>query len=335
MTGVQAEAPDAIGAGWEAAMRAGDWAAAWQHTDRFEAPRRAARHQPGFVREPHHLVWDGGSFSGRSVLVRCEHGLGDTLQFSRFLPALAAQARELHVMAQPHLLALLRSVPGIGQVHDGWAGPDWPAHELEIEVMELAYAFRATPQSVPPPLPFARHIRRMHGLGESGGRLRVGLLWAASDWDTTRSIAVPTLAPLLALPGVQWFSLQQGQAALEMDAADGSVHPLWRRTSKIEDAAAAMLAMDLVISVDGMPAHLAASLGCPTWLLLKHRADWRWGDAGEATPWYPAMRLFRQQQPGDWAGVVQQLRQALHESLPTGSCGSRLPARGRAAASIG
>ena len=331
---MRSEAPETIGTRWEAAMRAGDWAAAWQHTDRLEAPRRIAQQQPEFVREPHHLVWDGSSFAGRSVLVRCEHGLGDTLQFSRFLPGLAAQARELHVMAQPHLLALLRSVPGIGQVHDGWAGPDWPLHELEIEVMELAYAFRATAPTVPPPLPFARHIRPMHDLGDGHGRLRVGLLWAASDWDCSRTVPAPLLAPLLSTPGVQWFSLQQGKAALAMDAAGWPVDPLWRRTGKIEDAAAAMLALDLVISVDGMPAHLAASLGRPTWLLLKHHADWRWGDGREDTPWYASMRLFRQRQSGDWAGVVQQVRQALHEWLPTASCGSRLPARDRDAASI-
>jgi ADP-heptose:LPS heptosyltransferase len=95
-----------------------------------------------------------------------------------------------------------------------------------------------------------------------------------------------------------------------------------------------MLGLDLVISVDGMPAHLAASLGRPTWLLLKHDADWRWGTARVDTPWYQSMRLFRQPQPGDWAGVVQQLRQAVHEWLPTGSCGSRLPARDKDAATI-
>src|SRR6476661_5030299 len=180
-------------------MRAGDWATAWRCTDQLEAARRQARHQPGFVRQPHHLVWDGTPLDGRSVLVRCEHGLGDTLQFSRFLPALARHARELHVMAQPHLLALLRRVPGIGLVHDGWAGPHWPAHELEVEVMELAYALRASPATLAPPLPFAAHVEPLPGLDDGSGRLRVGLLWAASDWDTSRSLPLQALQPLLAL----------------------------------------------------------------------------------------------------------------------------------------
>ena len=306
-------------------MRAGDWLAAWHHTDRLEAPRRAAQRQPGFTREPHHLVWDGSSFAGRSVLVRCEHGLGDTLQFSRFLPLLAAQARELHVMAQPHLLALLRKVPGIGRVHDGWAGPDWPAHELEIEVMELAYAFRAAPETVPAPLPFAAHVVPMRGLDDGSDRLRVGLLWAASDWDPSRSLPVQLLEPLFALPGIHWFSLQQGPAAQAMGLR---IDPLWPRTGKVEDAAAAMLALDLVIAVDGMPAHLAGSLGRPTWLLLKHDADWRWGTGCEDTPWYRSMRIFRQPRPHDWPGIVRQAGaqlRALTAALGSGRPGIRGP----------
>ncbi|MGZ5181240.1 MAG: hypothetical protein ACXWC2_12220 [Ramlibacter sp.] len=330
------DAPEQVGAGWEAAMRAGDWEAAWRHTDRIELARRRAQRQPGFERAPHHLVWDGSGFDGRSVLVRCEHGLGDTLQFSRFLPALAARARELHVMAQPHLLRLLRPVPGIGQVHDGWAGPDWPPHELEVEVMELAYALRATPASVPPPLPFARHLAPMRGLDDGSGRLKVGLLWAASDWDPSRSVPWPALEPLLALPGARFFSLQQGPAALAAERAGWPVEPLWRRTGEVADAAAAMLALDLVVAVDGMPVHLAGSLGRPTWVLLKHHADWRWGAGTHGTPWYPALRLFRQARPGDWHGAVAQVIQALRALpvAPTTAIGARLPHPGRAMPTI-
>ena len=325
---MQDEAPDVLGARWEAAMRAGDWPTAWHCTDQLEAPRRHAQHLPGFVRETHHLVWDGTPFEGRSVLVRCEHGLGDTLQFSRFLPGLARCARELHVMAQPHLLALLRRVPGLGQVHDGWAGPNWPAHELEVEVMELAYALRASPATLAAPLPFAAHVDPMPGLDDGSGRLRVGLLWAASDWDISRSVPLPALQPLLELPHVRWFSLQQGPAAEALDAMHWPIEPLWHRTGKVEDAAAAMQAMDLVVSIDGMPAHLAASLGRPTWLLLKHHADWRWGSQQATTPWYPSMRLLRQPRPGDWDALVAEVGGRLHAlaCAPTATSATGRPA---------
>ncbi|WBY02626.1 hypothetical protein PE066_03555 [Ramlibacter tataouinensis] len=308
-------APDDVGARWMAAMRAGDWAAAWRATDALEIPRRRMQSQPGFERRPWHLCWDGTPFEGRTVLVRCEHGLGDTLQFLRFVPLLRQRARELHLMVQPPLVALLTGAPGLGQVHDGWQGPHWPKHEVEIEVMELAYALRTTAATLPPPYPHlagqaGRRSRLRIGEEPGQGRVRVGLLWAASDWDSSRSLPWPVLAPLLRCPGVRFHALQQGPAA-HAAALDPAVVPLWQRTDRIEDAAAAMLQMDLVIAIDGMAAHLAGGQGRPTWLLLKHEADWRWMDGRSDSPWYPSMRLFRQRRAGDWAGLVDEVAAAL------------------------
>ena len=304
--------PELVGRRWLAAMRAGDWEAAWRQTDLLEAERRRRACLPGFERKPWELVWDGRSFQGRSVLVRCLHGLGDTLQFMRFVPAIAAQARELHFLVQPSLLELLAGAPGLGSVSNAWTD-DPPAHELEIEVMELAYALRSTAETVPAPYP---HLpRQVAGqkleLVARDGALRVGLLWAASEWDTSRSIPLHALAPVLSVPGVRFYSLQQGSAAGDPAATASGLVLLGERTQSIAAAACAMLQMDLVIAVDGMPAHLAATLGRPTWLLLKHEADWRWHDTGTTSPWYPAMRLFRQPAPGDWAGLAREVAGAL------------------------
>lgn len=294
-------------------MRAGDWEAAWQQTDRLELPRRKQQQLPGFVPQAHHLRWDGTPFAGRSVLVRCLHGLGDTLQYLRFVPAIAAQARELHFLVQPMLLNLLRGAPGLDQVSNAWTDHP-PAHEVEIEVMELAYALRCTAATVPPPYP---HLgARVAGtvalpLASRDGSLRVGLLWAASDWDPSRSMPLEALAPLFRVPGLSLYSLQQGPARCDPAAQRWGIVPLWQHTESIEAAAAAMLEMDLVIAVDGMPAHLAATLGRPTWLLLKHDADWRWMDHGSTSPWYPSMRLFRQAPGGSWAAVAQQVADLL------------------------
>lgn len=294
---------------WRAAMRAGDWAAAWRETDAMEADRRAGR----VPRDEHHLHWDGTPPAGRSVLVRCEHGLGDTLQFLRFLPAIARQVRELHFMVQPPLVDLLRGAPGLGQVHNGWLGPDWPAHEVEMEVMELAYVRRATVDTVPPPYPhLEEQARRLSSITlPDDGRLRIGLLWASSDWDGSRSVPWDALEPLLALPQVRFFALQQGRAMQEAGRSRWPVEVLGERTATVEAAAVAMLQMDVVVGIDGMPAHLAASLGRPTWLLLKHEADWRWMEGRRDSPWYPAMRLFRQPGPGDWGAVVEEVARAI------------------------
>ncbi len=300
-------------------MRAGDWERAWQASDALEAPRRA-----GAPRQGHHLTWDGTPPDGRVVRVRCEHGLGDTLQALRFLPALAARARRLHLMAQPPLVPLLQGVPGLGAVHDAWQGAaSWPAAEVELEVTELAYAARAQPQALPPADPgIGVRLPAFALPGDpSDRRPRIGLAWAASDWDRRRDVPLDALAPLLALRHLRWLGLQHGPAREDPRVAASAIEPLWSRTAAIADCAAAMQALDALVLVDGMPAHLAGLLGRPTWLLLQHTADWRWGDAGSRTPWYPSLQLARQPAPGDWAGAVEAVRAALLARWPT-------PARG-------
>lgn len=292
-------------------MQRGDWEAAWRATDRIELPRRARQALPGFQWRAEYLRWNGTPLAGRCVLVRCEHGLGDTLQFMRFVPHL--RARHVHFLVQPHLVALLRDAPGLGEVRNYWTDDPLPEHEVDIEVMELAYALRATLADLPPPYPhLARKLPRTLDLDLADeGRLRVGLLWAASEWDGSRSVPLQALAPLFALEEVQFFSLQQGELANDPLLNRLDIERLSRRTVAIENAAAAMHAMDLVISIDGMPAHLAATLGRPTWVMLKQDADWRWMEHRQDSPWYPGMRLFRQPRRGDWSAVAQQVASQL------------------------
>ena len=203
--------------------------------------------------------------------VRCLHGLGDTLQFMRFVPQLQAQARELHFLVQPVLLELLRGVPGLGKVSTAWTD-DPPPADVELEVMELAYAVRATEQDVAPPVPglAAQLASRRRPPGLPKRRPRVALFWSGSDYDTSRSPPPETLAPLLDITEVQFCSFQQGPAAAHPALAHGPIVTFSEHTQEIADLAAALLEMDLVISVDGMPAHLAATLGRPTWIMLKH-----------------------------------------------------------------
>jgi hypothetical protein len=301
-----------VGPAWFAAMNRGDWDQAWRQTDRIEMPRRQAQSRPGFMRQPHQLVWDGTPFDGHSVLVRCLHGLGDTLQFVRFVPLIARVAREVHLLVQPQLLELLHGAPGLGTVANAWTDDPPPAHDVEIEVTELAYAFRPTPQTVPPPYPHMNaRVATGFELPRRDGRLRVGLAWQASSWDASRSIALDALAPLLRMPHARFFSLQQDGAEEEIVRRELPIVPLAGHTREIAAAAAAMLEMDLIISVDAMPVHLAATLGRRTWVLLKRDCDWRWMQGRDDSPWYPAVRLFRQPAAGDWQGAVSEAAKAL------------------------
>jgi hypothetical protein len=286
---------------WAACMRRGDFAAAWAVSDRL---RRAGITVP-HSSVPRHLqsVWDGSPFDGAHVLVRCYHGLGDTIQFIRYMSLLRARARHVTVWAQPGLMALLRGVRGIDRLlplHDGVPPVDY---DVDIEVMELPWAFRTTLDTIPNAVPY---IEVQPLPLEATGKPAVGLVWRAGDWDCERSIPFARLSPLFDRAG-SWYIVQRGSGAAECPADFG-----YRRTSDdIVDTARLIKALDLLISVDSMPAHLAGAIGTPVWTLLNADPDWRWMDAGDCSPWYPSMRLFRQQRKGDWDPVIASAAAAL------------------------
>jgi hypothetical protein len=273
-------------AAWQEAMHRGDLATAWTINDAvLAAGDPSDRDNP---RLPYHLrwVWDGRSFQNRHVLIRCYHGLGDTLQFARYLPRIRPLVASLTVEAQPELLPLLASVPGPDRLIPFDPAHPAPAADCDIEIMELAHALRLPPEDgqvpllrvAPSPLP----------------RGAVGLRWMAGDWDPGRSIDPDLLGDITARPCV---SLQPAKTHLRMLNAGGC-------TRDIGETAALISGLDLVITVDTMIAHLAGALNRPVWVLLKHEADWRWMRERADSPWYPSMRLYRQRTPGDWATVV-------------------------------
>ena len=133
-------------------MRRGDFEGAWRETDRIEIPRRRSVAAGHDGRQPYYLLWDGTPFEGRDVVIRCNHGLGDTLQFLRFVPALARRARSVTTLVQPPLVTVLRHASGVGHIRDGWQDQPLASSRVEIEVMELAYALRATRSTAACPL---------------------------------------------------------------------------------------------------------------------------------------------------------------------------------------
>jgi hypothetical protein len=283
---------------WMEAMRRGDFDAAWCVSD---ALRRAGRIVPQRPDQPRHLqcVWDGTPVDGRRVLVRCYHGLGDTLQFVRLLPLLRERAREVVLWTQPALVELLATVDGVDRVepmHDG--APDI-ARDVDVELMELPYILRLSRERIPARVPYLGVRAPARANGE---RKRVGLAWRSGAWDPARSIPDASLAPLADLD-VHWSSLQFGHPppAFADDLASADLAEQARRIA----------GLDLVISVDTMTAHLAGALGVPVWTLLPTPCDWRWMDASEDTPWYPTMRLVRQRRRGDWDEVVGRVAASL------------------------
>ena len=288
-------------------MRAGAFDAAWAISDAVLAARDpATRDDPAL---PYHLrwVWDGRGLEGRRVLVRCYHGLGDTLQFCRYLPALRQRAAHVTLEAQPELLPLLRHLPGPDRLIPFRPDAPAPASECDIEVMELAHALRLTPQGAPylsaDPLP-----RPAEGL-------LVGLCWQAGGWDPGRSVPLHALAPLGQAPGVRLISLQRGPGMTELGGAGAPpVLDLKDRSADVAAVARLLAALDLVVTVDTMVAHLAGALGRPTWVLLQAEADWRWM-TGRRSHWYGSVRLYRQDRPGEWEGPLAQMQADLGRML--------------------
>jgi hypothetical protein len=279
---------------WTRAMRARDYPAAWRVSGEALAGRDpATRDDPAL---PYHLrwVWDGRPVDGRHVLVRCYHGLGDTIQFARYLPLLAARAASVTLEGPPRLAALLSQVPGVDRFVPFDPAHPLPPSECDLEIMDLAFALRTPPAQLPPPYLHAAPAPLPEGT--------VGLCWEAGDWDPARCVPPELLAGLCAARPC--LSLVPGPTALPVLNPQGCPFDMDLTASWVAGAS-------LVITVDTMIAHLAGAMNTPTWLLLKHDPDWRWAPERGGSDWYPSMRLYAQERPGDWNGVIARVAEDL------------------------
>lgn len=241
--------------------------------------------------------WDGQELDGRLYL-HGEQGAGDVLMMSRWIPHVRALVRELIVEVLPPLVEYFADTyPDLRIVA---RGDDPPEHDAQLPMMSLpARAKLASPADVPPPIP----PRSVELRPEPG---RIGVCWKGSTAhpnDRVRSMPFPALAPLLELSRFRWQSLQLD------DPTYGLMEPL--EVKNFLDSARAIARCELVVTVDTSVAHLAGTLGVPTWLLVPFSAEWRWLQDREDSPWYPSMRIWRQERAGDWSGLAAQVAHAL------------------------
>lgn len=288
---------------WMHHMRKGAFEEAWKQSD---ADLKARAGKPCWHLPRHfQYIWNGDSLADKRVLIRCYHGLGDTIQFIRFVPLLKKWAKDVIVWAQEPLIPLLETVEGINQLltlHDGTPEADY---DLDVEIMELPHIFRTTVATIPATIPYL-HVEPMP-LSSEKNKLAVGLVWKAGDWDERRGIPFSILQPLAEVPGIQLYILQASAAAAGWQEGFG-INP---GEFSLFDYARIVRGLDLLISVDSMPVHLAGAQGVPVWNLLHAEADWRWMDDRNDSPWYPTMRIFRQAQPGNWEGVIERVTEEL------------------------
>jgi Tfp pilus assembly protein PilF len=288
----------------------GDFTTGWREYEwRWRVPEFAEGH--GVPTLPR---WDGSDPARQTILVHCEQGLGDCIQFVRYLPLLRGSRANVVLSCPRPLRQLFESLPDVIVVGDDEA---LPAADVCVPIASLPLMFHTTPATIPP---FGAYLRPSAGSLtrwrlkaqplRAAGEMIVGLAWAgnpAQVEDRWRSLHFSELAPLLEISRMKFVSLQRGEAAAQAKGITDFSNQL----EDFDDTAALISQLDLVIAVDTSVAHVAGALGKPIWTLVRFAADWRWSLDAEDSAWYPTMRLFRQETRGDWSGAIADVAKRL------------------------
>ena len=270
--------------------------------------------------------WDGGSLTGKTILLHAEQGLGDTIQFVRYAPLVKRLGSMVILECQKPLLPLLATCPGIDRlVAQGDVLPDFDAH---APLLSLPTILRTSLDTIPAAVPYlfaapalVEHWREK--LRTVSG-YKIGISWHGQPGygsRLARKIPLQQFASLAEIPGVRLISLQKGAPRKELAQARERF-PLLELGDEVDqaacaflDTAAIMMNLDLVVTSDTAVGHLGGSLGAVVWIALPRPPDWRWLLDRSDSPWYPTMRLFRQKISGDWTGVFQEIQDALRKRL--------------------
>ncbi|ASU38308.1 glycosyltransferase [Herbaspirillum sp. meg3] len=306
-------------------LLAGDLKEGWaNHESRLEVKER--RYVYKLIHKLFNLIpkWDGkSSLQGKQILLMHEQGFGDSIQFVRYVHTLLAQGARVALHVKDPLARLFRSVSE--QVTLVREDDPLPKCDCAYVLMSLPHALGTDHvEDIPSypyylsadPIDIAKWADKIDALSGNKTDLRVGFVWAGNPEhgnDRKRSIPLETFAPLFNVSDVKFFSIQKGLATPDLAKLpkDLPVFNIGDDFTDFADTAAAMANLDLIISVDTSVVHLAGALGRPTWTLLPHTPDWRWLKEREDSPWYPSMRLFRQQERGDWPSVIAKVSSEL------------------------
>ncbi len=261
----------------------------------------------------------------KTVLLHAEQGLGDTIQFARYVPQLAETGANVVLEVQPELTALMSRLEGAKTVIAHGTTP--PPYDVHCPLGTLPLALKTEPSTVPAPIPYLsaddEHLAKWSGRLGALARPRIAIAWAGNAShlnDRNRSMAFARLKPLFSVPA-QFVGIQREVRPEDAGllAAEPRVASIGNELDNFADTAAVIALCDLVIAVDTAVVHLAGAMGRPVWVMLPFTPDWRWTLDGETTPWYPTARLFRQTSLGDWDGVAEKVAAALRQFVSTAS----------------
>ncbi|MBD2179888.1 tetratricopeptide repeat protein [Planktothrix sp. FACHB-1355] len=271
--------------------------------------------QPRFLPKP---IWDGSNIEGKTILLQAEQGIGDLIQFIRYVPLLVKLGACIIVESHQQLVRLLRNVEGIDKVVA--IGETLPEFDVYIPLLSVPRILGTTLETIPATIPYIAPLKEVRfPLDDSDeSYLKVGIVWAGNPKhldDRKRSTSLQQFLPIFNISHITFYSLQKGPKAAEISEISLPINlvDLNSKINDFADTAAVIAQLDLVITVDTAVAHLAGAMGKPVWVLLCYNPDWRWMIDREDTPWYPSVRLFRQNRSGDWQEVLERVAQTLTE----------------------
>ncbi|MCF7885362.1 MAG: tetratricopeptide repeat protein [Candidatus Marinimicrobia bacterium] len=279
------------------------WKLQGQHKRNFEVPQ-----------------WRGETIKDKKLLLWAEQGLGDSIQFIRYAPLVKKRVGKLIIECQSSLIKLFKSISGIDTIID----KDDPNSDFDyhLPMLSLPRVFKTNEETIPNTVPYLKPDKKTqqkinNSIDTKDKSYNIAFAWAGNKKyqdDHRRSCQLEHFENLTTISGTQLFSIQKGEPNTELqNKSSTSIINLSPIINDFADTAAIIKKMDLVISVDTSVAHLAGALGQAVWLLLPFYPDWRWMLDRQDTPWYPTMRLFRQEKPGDWKQVFQQIRAKLEK----------------------
>jgi tetratricopeptide (TPR) repeat protein len=294
-------------------LQKGDFEAGWADYEyRWAQPKKRARS----FDKPR---WDGSPLEGRTILVHAEQGLGDTIQFARYLPLVQKRGGKILYECPPALQVLFDNFPGVEQLVP--AGAPLPPFDVQVPLLSLPFVFGTTLATIPTNIPDLRtdpgRLAFWRNELKPLGGFKVGIVWQGNPnnpGDVRRSLPLARFEALGQVQGIKLLSLQVGAGTEQLAAAPFPVTDLGTRfnADSLDDLAAVLMNVDLVVTVETAAAHLAGALERPVWNLLAYNPCWRWLLDRLDTPWYPTMRLFRQSRLGEWGDVFEEVTAALH-----------------------
>ncbi|MBI2628985.1 tetratricopeptide repeat protein [Candidatus Pacearchaeota archaeon] len=294
---------------------------------------RFKKNNPSDARNFNKPQWDGSELKGKKILILSEQGFGDDIQFIRYLPFVKEKGGDIIFECKKELRRLIESSE-LGKLIDEFIEKNEdkakiPEVEFDfyIHLMSLPRIFNASLNNVPNKIPYLEtnidlnyKIRGKINLSDkNSGNFKIGIVWSGNpkqDNDKNRSATFEDFKILKEIEEVRLFSLQKGRASEQLNKVnDLGIINLSEDISDFADTAGVIEELDLIISVDTSVAHLAGAMGKPVWLLLSHKSDWRWLLNRDYSPWYPSMKIFRQEKLGDWNYLIQEVREELKKML--------------------